>query len=339
MFGDTAAGWRRLGPTAPPALAMSRLLTFKLSYAAARATVLAVVLAAPGPDMLGGGAIPAPATVTLKPLPFYYRLAGEFTRDGKPVNAPLRMTRLDRTLTIMAYQVTAADYQRCVLEGPCSPTVSAPDASDRPAVKISWHDASAYAAWLSRRLGATYRLPTDEEWAFAAGSRFRDDGYADPAADLAERWLRQYEREADRDDNLDTTPAAIGSFGANENGVFDFAGNVWEWTNTCFVHQTLSGGGARASTANCGVRVVEGRHRSYMTDFIRDPRTGGCAVGKPPSNLGFRLVLETGSPPGEPRLANWVAGTLRTLASTSNIREGHALLVEHYGPKLVLDGS
>jgi hypothetical protein len=31
-----------------------------------------------------------------------------------------------------------------------------------------------------------------------------------------------------------------------------------------------------------------------MTDFIRDPRTGGCAAGVPPANLGFRLVVETG---------------------------------------------
>ena len=146
-------------------------------------------------------------------------------------------------------------------------------------------------------LGATYRLPTDEEWAFAAGSRFRDDGYAESAAEPAERWLRQYEREADRDDALDPTPRAIGSFGANENGIFDVAGNVWEWTSTCFIHRTVKEAGAGASTANCGVRVVEGRHRTYMTDFIRDPRTGGCAVGKPPSNLGFRLVRENALPP------------------------------------------
>jgi formylglycine-generating enzyme required for sulfatase activity len=264
-----------------------------LSHLAALATVLALALAAPGPDILPGAEIPAPAVVALQPRPFYYRLAGEFTRDGKPVDAPSRMARLDRTLTIMAYQVTAADYQRCVLDGACPSAAPVVDPSDRPAVKISWHDASTYAAWLSRRLGATYRLPSDEEWAFAAGSRFRDDGYADDTAEPAERWLRQYEREADRDDSFDAAAHAIGSFGANENGVFDFAGNVWEWTNSCFVHQTLSAGAAEASIANCGVRVVEGRHRTYMTDFIRDPRNGGCAVGKPPANLGFRLVLET----------------------------------------------
>jgi formylglycine-generating enzyme required for sulfatase activity len=68
------------------------------------------------------------------------------------------------------------------------------------------------------------------------------------------------------------------------------AGNVWEWTNTCFLHQILGSAGAGASIVNCGVRVVEGRHRTYMIDFIRDPRAGGCSVSKPPSNLGFRLV-------------------------------------------------
>jgi len=48
-------------------------------------------------------------------------------------------------------------------------------------------------------------------------------------------------------------------------------------------------------TTNCGVRVVEGRHRTYVTDFIRDARGGGCAFGAPPSNLGFRLVREEGA--------------------------------------------
>ena len=52
-------------------------------------------------------------------------------------------------------------------------------------------------------------------------------------------------------------------------------------------------GKAVSTTANCGVRVVEGQHRAYVTDFIRDARAGGCAAGVPPSNLGFRLVRES----------------------------------------------
>jgi hypothetical protein len=40
------------------------------------------------------------------------------------------------------------------------------------------------------------------------------------------------------------------------------------------------------------VRVVEGQHRAYVTDFICDAKAGGCAVRVRPDNLGFRLVRE-----------------------------------------------
>jgi formylglycine-generating enzyme required for sulfatase activity len=243
-----------------------------------------------------GAVIEAPEVVTLHSGPFSYRLPGEFTRDGKPLIAPQRIAQLDRTLTIMVHQVTVVDYERCVLDRACPRVASSVDIVDQPVVKISWQDATAYAAWLSRQLGVTYRLPTDEEWAFAAGTRFFDDGFPDAAIDPAQRWLRQYELEADREDALDAAPRAIGSFGANENGIFDLSGNVWEWTDTCFVRHASYVTGAETSVANCGVRVVEGRHRTYMSDFIRDPRTGGCAAGKPPRNLGFRLVRDDALP-------------------------------------------
>jgi formylglycine-generating enzyme required for sulfatase activity len=266
-------------------------LRFKPRYLAIVAVVLATTLAAPVSNPLGA-VIEAPAVVVLQSRPFSYRLPGEFTHGGKPLIAPQRIVQLDQTLTIMIHQVTVVDYERCARDHACQRVAPGIDMADRPVVKISWQDANAYAAWLSRQLGATYRLPTDEEWVFAAGSRFKDDGLPDGAVEPGQRLLRQYELETDRDDALDAAPRAIGSFGANENGIFDFAGNVWEWTDTCFVHHASNATGGEASIANCGVRVVDGRHRTYMSDFIRDPRTGGCAVGKPPLNLGFRLVRE-----------------------------------------------
>lgn len=83
---------------------------------------------------------------------------------------------------------------------------------------------------------------------------------------------------------------------------------MWEWTATCYLRTAVDEAGATlASTTNCGVRIAAGRHRAYVTDFVRDARAGGCAAGVPPIHLGFRLVREPRS-----RRA-WIAATLDRL--------------------------
>jgi formylglycine-generating enzyme required for sulfatase activity len=231
--------------------------------------------------------------VELHPGKISYRVNGDFTHAGRQAAAPLAEIRFDRPLAIMKHQVSAFDYRLCVNDGSCRALdTGVVISADRPAVQVSWHDADAYAGWLSRKTGETYRLPTDEEWAFAAGSRFKDDGVAIDENDPSKRWIARYEREADRVPS-DAGTLIFGSFGLNENGLQDVGGNVWEWTSTCFVRHVLTDAGHVASKSpNCGVRVVEGQHRAYVTDFIRDAKAGGCAVGVPPDNLSFRLVVE-----------------------------------------------
>ena len=222
-----------------------------------------------------------------------YRVAGDFTRAGKQAEAPLAQIRFNNPLAIKKHQVGSADYQHCVDDGACRAlNRDVVVAIDRPAVQVSWHDADAYAGWLSRKTGETYRLPTDEEWAFAAGSKFRDDGMPVDDNDPSKRWIARYERESDRGP-AEAGTRTFGAFGVNESGLYDLGGNVWEWTSTCFVRTVLDEADAAISKSpNCGVRVAEGQHRAYVTDFIRDARAGGCAVGIPPDNLGFRLVRE-----------------------------------------------
>jgi formylglycine-generating enzyme required for sulfatase activity len=266
------------------------------------AVVCVVILA------LANAPLPSPPGAAISDLvevqaaSFFHRSSGEFTRDGRIVTAPLAMVTIPHTLAIMRHQVSAAEYRRCVEAGACPTLEGDTDlaAADRPVVKVSWRDAQAYAAWLSRETGDHYRLPTDEEWAYAAASRFKDDALPD-TTDPGQRALATYAR--DRNDDINGEPQPIGTFGANENGLVDVAGNVWEWTDTCFTRYALDARGeAVASTMHCGVRVVEGRHRTYMTDFVRDARSGGCSAGVPPTNLGFRLVRDDGSWPPLRRL-------------------------------------
>lgn len=287
------------------------LLTWSIMLVAG--TILApvaIVALAPGHGSEPAASrVPVPDLVELRPGAFSYRVAGEFTRTGQPVTAPVVTAVIKRTLAVTRHQITAADYQRCV-EAEACPVVDRDGAvSDLPVVKVSWRDAHAYASWLTRETGERFRLPTDEEWAYAAAGRFHDDALPETVdvGDPGQRALANYDRDASRQEKIDQVPHPIGSFGANENGLLDVAGNVWEWTDTCYTRSALDARGEVVTTVtNCGIRVVEGRHRTYIADFIREARAGGCSIGTPPSNLGFRLVRDDDWRPAQRLLLAWM---------------------------------
>ncbi len=240
------------------------------------------------------GVVSAIETVEVRPGRFAYRVPGEFLEAGRPVDGPMHDRRMRGPVEIMAYQVSAAEYAACVADGACAPAEGAGAAPDRPATGVSYRDAIAYASWLSQKTGGNWRLPTDEEWTFAAAERFGDDAVgldADDGANPALRWLAAYRNQSRP--TQETALMTRGHFGANSNGLFDLSGNVWEWTSTCYARNRIDANGRIAEvTESCGVRVLGGLHRSYMSNFVRNGKSGGCAAGVAPDNLGFRLVRE-----------------------------------------------
>jgi formylglycine-generating enzyme required for sulfatase activity len=241
----------------------------------------------------------APATVTIMPRAYSYRADGDFIRDAAPVDGPLLTIEQPVPLEIMTHQVSAIDYARCVADGDCERAEPRRRGEGNvPVTGVSFRDANDYATWLSRATGAIWRLPTVAEWAFAAGSKATDHalGVETDPQDPAERWLAFYEKEAALGDNALRSPEPLGAFGVNEYGVADLAGSVWEWTTTCGSRTTLGPRGEPLrQLESCGVRFLEGRHRTPMNVFVRDAMGGGCSVGAPPDNLGFRLVRERGA--------------------------------------------
>lgn len=153
-----------------------------------------------------------------------------------------------------------------------------------PVVNVSPSDAEAFAAWRSSRDGVAYRLPTEEEWEYAArsGGDFKLFPWGD-------RWEdgRAVVREAD------AKPVGSIPAGANRWGVADLIGNVWEWTSSKgSLYQGNSAGQIPAATKEWVVQ----RGGSYSSDpndrqipISATYRDWFDPTSKLP-NCGFRLV-------------------------------------------------
>jgi formylglycine-generating enzyme required for sulfatase activity len=109
---------------------------------------------------------------------------------------------------------------------------------EHPVVNVSWNDAVAFAAWLSRKEGVTYRLPTEAEWEYAcrAGTATQYSSGDDPeglaavgniADGTAKARYPDWPTIAARDGFVYTAP--IGRYHPNAWGLYDMHGNVSEW--------------------------------------------------------------------------------------------------------------
>ena len=102
-------------------------------------------------------------------------------------------------------------------------------------INVSWEDAQAYVDWLSEKTGKSYRLPTEVEWEYAARGtstgRYWWCSTEDPNCIIPTDYASCVNCAANNDI---TGPILSGSFPANKFGLFDTAGNVWEWVKECY---------------------------------------------------------------------------------------------------------
>jgi formylglycine-generating enzyme required for sulfatase activity len=173
-----------------------------------------------------------------------------------------------------------------------------------PAACLSWDDAKAYLAWLSRKTEAGYRLPTEAEWEYAAragtATRFhfgndakdycRYGNGADQAARNSVLGAKAWSVLACSDGHAYTAP--VGSYAANAFGLHDTLGNVFEWTEDCW-NESFTGApsdGSAWTSGDCGTRVQRGGAWGYPPDYLRTAVRGRQPQGYRYVNAGVRVA-------------------------------------------------
>jgi len=165
-----------------------------------------------------------------------YIPAGEFSMGsnvGEDNEKPVHLVYLD-AYWMDKTEVTNAMYSKCVQDGKCDPPQSAgSNTRDKyfgnhefdsyPVINVSWDDANTYCEWR----GNNTRLPTEAEWEKAARGT---DQRTYPWGEVLSCDNANYQTRCIGD----TTKSGVYSSGVSPYGVYDLAGNVWEWINDIY---------------------------------------------------------------------------------------------------------
>ncbi len=225
--------------------------------------------------------------------PGTYMMGSPVEEVGREANeGPQHEVTISKTLGFGRHEVTRKQYLSFVTETNREAEtlqLLGLDKGDHPVAKVSRADAQAYAAWLSEITGLKYRLPSESEWEHAARA--------------GEQSIFVSSDSISSDDaNIDNSKGGtvpVGQYTANNFGLFDMAGNVFEWTADCYLptyENATSDGTAQTGDENCEGVNRGGSWRTPIgqegTIFMRIAYRSVDPADTKDEYVGFRIVRD-----------------------------------------------
>ena len=282
----------------------------------------------------GGAAAQAPGDVfqDCANCPEMVVVPGGTFRMGADAGPPAERPAHDVTLASFAVartEVTRAQYTAFVGEtgraatGPCMTDLNRdgrwqyeadkdwadpgfPSGDSYPATCLNWGDAKDFADWLSQKTGKAYRLLSEAEYEYALRGGTTSEYWWGEDKDAMCRYANgpdahvmslfpRWTGGAACEDGHDFL-APVASYQPNGFGLYDMAGNAWEWTADCFVTGYLvqpRDGSAHDNGQQCGWRTTRGGSFSYAVyDFRSAQRNWAIAPYMRGGDVGFRVARD-----------------------------------------------
>jgi len=224
----------------------------------------------------------------MAPLPFGCFDMGDALEDGRPDELPVHNVCLS-AFEMDIHEITNAEYAECVAAEQCTaPNSSAsysrpsyygnPDYDNYPVIWMWWDDIDNYCTWAGKR------LPTEAEWEYAARGGLEGKRY--PWGDVIS------DTDANYNFNVGDT-SEVESYFPNGYGLYDMAGNVWEWVADWFNEAFYSVSPANDPTgpASGMARVRRGGSWDHSDFGLRAAvRCDFCHADRHGNNLGGRCA-------------------------------------------------
>ncbi|WP_051279455.1 SUMF1/EgtB/PvdO family nonheme iron enzyme [Chitinilyticum aquatile] len=166
-----------------------------------------------------------------------------------------------------------------------------------PVENVSWETIQSFIRTLNRYTGQTFRLPSEEEWEYAAragcSTSFNVGGQCRDKIETSEANFdggSSYNGSAKGEYRGKTLPVA--SFAANSFGLYDMHGNVYEWVQDCyaFSYTNAPGDGSAVKTTPCDYRVLRGGSWSVHPQYLRAASRNSKSASDAWISGGFRLA-------------------------------------------------
>ncbi|MDC0434180.1 SUMF1/EgtB/PvdO family nonheme iron enzyme [bacterium] len=221
-----------------------------------------------------------------------------------PGEGPVREVKV-AAFEIAAHELTWDEWESCELDGGCSlvkrPTfyekLPKQERGSHPVVNVPWLEAKRYIRWINKRSGKNYRLPTESEWEYAARSGTTGAfSFSEPiSSEKANYWAEKSYNSSPKDEYRERTVPVM-SLPANDFGLYEMHGNVYEWAEDCW-HPNYENapldGTARLTGAqlDCSKRVQRGGAWKFEPKALRSASRGyGTVEASPYEWHGFRLA-------------------------------------------------